>query len=148
VITIGIDPDSKAHGVAVYKGTELIELKNLDLMGVVNLCNYYSDHDNLILSIENTLATNALYARNKNSNRKIENRIALYTGRCQQSQQELQRALAYYGYSYILHNPTKNNWADNKDYFNRITGWEKSSNKDTRSAAYFGFLSAKKGKTT
>ena len=35
-IVIGIDPDSKAHGVAVYADGELVDLRNMTLIELLN----------------------------------------------------------------------------------------------------------------
>ena len=57
-----------------------------------------------------------------------------------QAQVTLMRAFDHYEIPYILHKPSKNNFADDKNKFERLTGWDKRSNRDTRSAAYFGLL--------
>ena len=41
---------------------------------------------------------------------------------------------------YVLNRPQRGNWANNKAQFERVTGWTKRSNEDTRAAAYFGYL--------
>lgn len=140
MITVGIDPDGTAHGVAVYEDQTLIALHNFELFDVLKLCLAFDD---VVVSMENTLMTNAVYTRNKNANRAIQDKIAVSIGRCQQSQIELARALERHNIIYVLHNPTKNNWAKNKEYFERITGWNKRSNEDNRSAAYFAFLESR-----
>lgn len=143
MIVIGIDPDSKGHGVAVYDDKQLKSLHTLQLFDVMDMIGLH-DKDNLLVSIENTLANNFVYSRNKNINRNIENKIALSVGRCQQSQEELMRGLDRIGVPYVLHKPQKGNWAKDKDMFTRITGWAKKSNEDTRSAAFFGYLEARR----
>ena len=64
-------------------------------------------------------------------------------GRCQQSQVELMRLIDDRNVNYVLHKPQKGNWAKNKAQFEKVTGWTKRSNEDTRAAAYFGWLGCK-----
>ena len=140
MITVGIDPDSTAHGVAVFEDQTLISLHNFQLFDVLRLCLAFDD---VFVSMEHTLMTSAVYTRNKNANRRIQDKIAVSIGRCQQSQTELARAFERHNIKYVLHNPTKSNWAKNKEYFERMTGWNKRSNEDNRSAAYFGFIESR-----
>lgn len=140
-IVIGCDPDANKHGIAVYTDGKLAELLKLDCVELVDLLTQHiTDKIEVLVSMENVLANNFIYARNKNSNRQIENTIALRVGRCQQSQTEVMRWLDRLEVPYVLHNPTKNNWAKNKKYFEKMTGWDKQSNEDTRAASYFAFL--------
>lgn len=142
-LCIGIDPDSEAHGVAIYQGKELQTLSTMTLMEIQH---YITKNKNNIYAfvIENVMAYNFVYYRNaKNNNVKVTNKIAMHVGRNQQSQMELQRCLDYHGINYFLIKPCDGNWANNEELFKKITGWKKRSNRDTRSAAYFGFLYAK-----
>jgi hypothetical protein len=141
---IGIDPDSTAHGVAIYREGVLAELMALDLMGIISLASTEESGDvSLLFSIEDVMANQFVYARNQHSSKAAQSKIAMHIGRCQQSQVELMRFLDSATIPYVLHKPTKGNWAKNKDQFERLTGWAKRSNEDTRSAAYMGYLSLK-----
>ena len=142
MITVGIDPDSSAHGVAVYEGKKLMQLYKLPLLEIMDLLNLH-DKDNLKVSIENVCANNFVYARNAQANKNAHAKVALSIGRCQQSQTELMRLLDKLDIPYVLHKPQKGNWAKDKTMFERVTGWSKKSNEDTRSAAYFGYLEAR-----
>lgn len=134
---IGVDPDTEKHGIATYTDDKLENLQNLNTIEIVEKFRFLND---AVFSIENTLANNFIYGRNRTKNNLVNQKIMLNVGRCQQSQIELMRWLDYYGMPYILNAPTKGNWADNEEQFKRVTGWSKRSNKDTRSAAYFGYL--------
>lgn len=143
MIIIGVDPDSKAHGVAIYIDQELTGLKSTQLMEAYEmLLDLILDYgrSNILFSIENVCANNFVYARNASSNKNIMAKMGLSIGRCQQSQTELIRMLDFLEINYILHKPQKGNWAKNKKTFEQVTGWSKQSNEDTRSAAYFGWL--------
>ena len=143
-ITIGIDPDSKAHGAAVYRDGVLSELGMMTLMDVMTSINSEENSTTpLLFSIEDVMANQFVYARNQHSSKAAQSTIAMRTGRCQQAQVELMRLLDCLQIDYELHKPTKNNWANNKPMFERATGWTKRSNEDTRSAAYFGYLALK-----
>lgn len=138
IMIIGIDPDSKKHGVALYRQSALTELWQLDTVSLVRLFNQ-EWYDSLV-SIENVCANNFIYSRNKTNKSSVNNSIARKLGRVQQAQIELIRWLDHYSINYVLHQPQKGNWADDKNLFEKVTGWTKKSNKDTRSAAYFGYL--------
>lgn len=142
---VGIDPDSEAHGVAIYHDGALEELHELALPNLVTLLkNYHGLYGIQLVSIENVLANNFIYAANNKTNKALQAKVGLSVGRCQQSQQELMRWLDHIQLRYILHKPQKGNWAENKKQFERVTGWKKRSNKDTRSAAFFGYLALSK----
>ena len=140
---IGVDPDTDKHGVAIYSNGELVSLLKLNTIELVERFRFSSD---LVFSIENTLANKFIYTRNKtgndevNHNDEVNQKIMLSVGRCQQAQTELMRWLDHYGMPYILNAPQKGNWADNKAQFKKVTGWQGRSNKDTRSAAFFGYI--------
>lgn len=138
-ITIGVDCDSKAHGVAVYQGHKLVELSCLTTPEVVER---FAQDEGVYFAIEDTTANKMVYARNEHVSKSAQSNIAMKVGQNQQACIELVRWLAYYGAAYRLIPPTSGNWASvkMKTQFERITGWKGSSNKDTRSAAFFGFL--------
>lgn len=140
-VVIGVDPDSTAHGVAIYRTGSLEELKTLDLMGIWSLISMEAYGGTLpLFSIENVMANQFVYARNQHWNKAAQSKIAMHIGRCQQAQVELMRMLDHLAIPYVLHKPVNGNWAKNKAQFERATGWSGRSNEDTRSAAYFGHL--------
>jgi len=146
MITIGCDPDSDKHGISIYEGGKLTKLLNLQLMDIHDMLehgNYTTDlSQGVVFSIENVLANNFVYGRNRRQSKAVEAQILRSVGRCQQAQLELQRLLEWHDIPYVLHKPQKGNWADNKAQFEKVTGWKGRSNPDTRSAAYFGYLQA------
>ena len=145
-IIIGIDPDSKAHGVAIYRGGHLNSLHTMELFQVVDMLAYECQQDKaeyIEFHIEDVCANNFVYARNNHGNKSVTSKIAMAIGRCQQSQTELVRFLDKVKIKYVLHKPQKGNWAKNKSQFEKATGWTGRSNEDTRSAAYFGWLGCK-----
>lgn len=141
-LIVGIDPDSDKHALAFFENGKLIELKSMDLMAIVN----YAWPKDTLFSIEHVNKNKFVYARNIQEKQKLQDRVAMGVGKCQQAQVELCRALAFLGFGYQLVAPQRGNWAKDKKRFEMITGWKGRSNEDTRSAAYFGFLLANGGK--
>jgi len=140
MIVVGVDPDSVAFGIAIYRDGEL---KALESWTLIEIRTWIAAQDGeMIFSIENVLANNFLYSRNRGPNRAVNEKTMLSVGRCQQAQAELMRELDHQGIPYQLVKPTKSNWANDNRTFQRITKWAGRSNSDTRSAAYFGFLLA------
>ena len=139
MIVVGVDPDSKAHGVAVFRDGRLVELLTCSLPSLRRWMDSQADVP-MTFSIENVLAQNFVYTRNALANKAAHAQIALKVGRCQQSQTELMRELDDRGIPYQLHKPSGANWAANKTRFQHATGWTGRSNEETRSAAYFGWL--------
>ena len=135
---IGVDPDSDKHGVATYKEGVLV---NLQMLARPELIKWISStYGGVIVSIEDVLKNNFIYARNQAGNKSVQAKIGLNIGRCQQAQAELMRDLDNLSIRYVLHKPQKGNWAKNKAQFEKATGWQGKSNEDTRAAAYFGYL--------
>ena len=141
MIVIGIDPDSVAHGVAIYRGGKLAELARMNLVELVKMLAEIKDP--VVMQIENVCANNFVYSRNNQASKAAQAKVGLSIGRCQQSQIELQRFLDAAQVPYVLHKPQKGNWAKDKPTFEKLTGWQGRSNEETRSAAFFGFLGVK-----
>lgn len=137
---IGIDPDSEAHGFALYECGIMIALTNKTLMQIIEFIQY-GNADAMMFSVENNLAVNAVFSKNAQRSKAPHAKVALCVGRVQQAQTELMRALDYHNVPYMLQ---KNSsvWKDTKEkaQFEKVTGWTKNSNADTRSAAYMGWL--------
>lgn len=129
---IGIDPDAKAHGVAFYSESGLVDLQMLTLPELLKWMK--GTH---AWVIENVSANNATFRTGKN--KAIQGRLGNNVGKCQQAQIELVRMLEHFGQEVIL-KPISSSWKKEKGQFKLITGWTGKSNEDTRSAAYFGYL--------
>lgn len=150
--TVGIDPDTERHGLAVYDDGKLIVCATAtDVELVTEIIPNLLLGGGVVVSIENVLANSFVYSRNRvqwkmpeAQKKKIEEKIAVSVGRCQQAQLALMRWLDFIGVPYVLHKPQAGNWKDKKDIFERITGWTGRSNDDSRAAAFFGYLSLKK----
>lgn len=144
-MVIGVDPDSAKIATAEYIDGKLDCLFTLLLPDLVYRILGAKEHGReVVVSIENVLANNFVYSRNNQSSKAAQAKVGISIGRCQQSQTELMRWLDHIKVPYVLHRPTRYNWHDNKSLFEKVTGWSKQSNDDTRSAAYFGWLEASK----
>lgn len=139
-IVFGIDPDAERFGVAVYIDGKIDRLYQATAPEIIrDVCHLRKDSE-ILFSIENVMANQTVYERNRHENKEAQSKIAMRIGRNQQSQVELQRWLDFYEIPYVLHRPQKGNWKDKRGLFERLTGWKKSSNQDTRAAAFFGYL--------
>ena len=146
-IIIGIDPDSKAHGIAIYYGGKLDVLSSMNLIELQCLI----DNDLITTAIDNewdieahiedVCANNAIFR--KGNGVSVQQSIARRLGMVQQSQIELERLFGFYKINIVKHKISKM-WKKDKVQFEKVTGWTGRSNEDTRSAAYFGFLGLKK----
>jgi len=143
-VIIGVDPDSKAHGVAVYLDGELIELKSAPLMSfMVLIKNYAICSDEIYVHIEDVNGVSASFmARDRKTNINVKLKMAQHIGMCKQSQIELERVCEWYKVKVVKHKISKV-WKKDKAQFVKVTGWSGRSNEDTRSAAYFGWLGCK-----
>lgn len=140
---IGIDPDSKAHGVAVYRNGKLETLDCMPLMSILTLLESGAIGTDCEFHIENVCGNNAVFAErrgraNFNTIAKMSNGV----GKCQQAQVELERMIERFGLK-VVHHKISKAWKKDRAMFERVTGWTGRSNEDTRSAAYFGFLGVK-----
>ena len=146
MIVIGIDPDSKAHGVAVYANGELTDLKSMPLMEIHDMITFGFDSgmkECLEVHIEDVCAVSAAFnARDRKTNTNVKLKMAQHIGMCKQSQIELERFFEYYNVKVVKHKISKV-WKKDKVQFEKVTGWTGRSNEDTRSAAYFGWLGLK-----
>ena len=148
-IIIGIDPDSKAHGLAVYGVDGLVHLGCMPLMAIMLLlAKWASDglsFDDITVHIEDVCAMNAVFRQRQGSNQGVNMKMSNSVGKCQQSQIELERVFEYYKIKVVKHKISKM-WKDKagRKQFEKVTGWQGQSNEDTRSAAYFGYLGLKR----
>lgn len=144
MIIIGIDPDSKSHGVAVYRNGKLDLLCSLQLFGLFDMINTLKREWMVEIHIEDVCAINATFSKQFVKNRRAETTVSRSVGMCQQAQTEIERMAEYLGVPVVKH-PISSKWKD-AAMGNQIMaklGWSGKSNEDTRSAAYFGYLGVK-----
>ena len=63
-VVYGIDPDSERFGVSVYYNGSLIELKQFTAPELIFDINEYDETTKKLVSIENVMANQFVYARN------------------------------------------------------------------------------------
>ena len=140
---IGIDPDSKSHGVSVYSNGELTDLNCMTLLEIHDMLTFGFDkvmQSDCEVHIEDVDGVSAAFmARDKRANIHVKLKMAQSIGKCKQSQIELERLFAYWNIKVVKHKISKV-WKKDKAQFEKVTGWTGRSNEDTRSAAYFGWL--------
>lgn len=141
---IGIDPDAKKHGIAIYHDKKLLRLLMLDLYDTVQLLR---NEPGVFVAIEDVMANKFVYSRNRKPTKAQESRVAMSIGRAQQAQVELCRLMDRFAIPYRLFKPQRGNWAKNSKQFEQLTGWTGKSNEDTRAAAFFGFLALNSART-
>ena len=145
-IIIGIDPDSNKHGVAIYQGKELIDLRSLRLVDFFSLdCEFKITETH----IENVCGNNATFSKSFVKNERAGTTVSRSLGMCQQAQIELERVFELLCIKVIKHK-ISSNWkasGPGKRILENHFGWSKQSNEDTRSAAYFGYLGVKQWHT-
>lgn len=137
MVIVGIDPDVKAHGVAIYRDGKLVELKNCTLVEIVE-ANFF-DAD--LFAIENVKGCNAVFEpKGVKMKAYAKQARARNLGELQHSQTELERFLDNASVDYKLYK-ISSKWksAKVKREFEMMTEWTTRSNEDTRSAAYFGY---------
>ena len=146
-IIIGIDPDSEAHGVAMFKVDGICKLQCLTLVELFEIIKFNSD-EVFEAHMENVCGNNATFQKRGIHNQRATTNVSRSLGKCQQSQIELERVFKHLGVKVVLH-PISKNWkaaSIGKKALEKYTGWTGRSNEDTRSAAYFGWLGCKVNK--
>lgn len=138
-IILGIDPDSKAHGVAIYIDGVLVDLRSMTLMQIIDHAIWEGD---ITIHIEDVCANNAAFSKKGIANKKAATAINRSIGKCQQAQIELERFFEGAGVKVVKHK-ISSMWKKDKAQFERVTGWKGRSNEDTRSASWFGYLGLK-----
>tara|TARA_R110000751_G_scaffold269427_1_gene369097 strand:- start:190 stop:627 length:438 start_codon:yes stop_codon:yes gene_type:complete len=139
---IGVDPDCKKSGVATFKDGELMCLDNLSLIDFLDFCSKLRKE--VIIVIEDGNQISGLYHRNTNQNKLVQHKISERVGANKQRATDLIEIAKHYGITVIAQKPRKGNWSDKKPMFEKVTGWKKQSNQETRSAAFFGYMYANK----
>ncbi len=137
MITIGIDPDLKASGVAVVAGGELISLHNKKFCELLGWLSQW-DKSAVLIKLENPEANKGLFAAHSNKNKAVSIRVATNVGQVMAVARLLHEMLEHNGYTVKLVSPLKGaakKCKDDAEYFNKVTGWTGRSNADQRDAA-------------
>ena len=138
--TIGIDPDSEKNGVSLYVDGELKSLHNLKF---IELQAFLLENKDALVAIENVMCNTSTFKKPFAMSELAIRKVAHSVGRCAQVGYHIVEFCEYHNIRYILI-PISKAWKKQKSIFERITGWTKQSNEDTRSAAYVGYLGAQR----
>lgn len=137
MIVVGVDPDSTRYGLAIWENGKLIALQSFGFIEVMQYLDRFPGH---IYAVEDVKANKFIYARNRKGSAAMQLQIAQSVGACKHAQTVLCDYMEYKGIDPILVKPQRGNWAKNRALFERVTGWTKQSNEDTRSAAFIAWL--------
>lgn len=134
---IGIDPDCKKSGLAIYRNGVLEELLNLTFK---DYCIALAEKrfGDCLLVIEDANHIAGIYARNRHANIQAQAKIAQSVGRVKMLGQCMIEYAEVLGYQVISEKPTRSNFANDREKFEIYTKWKGKSNPETRSAAFFG----------
>ena len=155
-IIIGCDPDSDKSGIAIYANGELKDICSMTLIQIYRLfaqraIDRIADANNTCeLHIENLNGNNSsAFGHTAKQSMQVKNKISEGVGKCKQVQTEIERIAEYFEIKIVRHQ-VNSMWKSQiqKNIFESVTGWKGSSNEDSRSAAYFGYLGVITGKTT
>ena len=135
MIIIGCDPDSKAHGIAIFEDGILTVLKSMPLMEFISNLPIQDCE----VHVEDVAGQKGTW--HGKGGVKSHAQTGKNIGKCQQAQIELERAAEFYGHKVVRHK-VSSMWKGQpgKVQFEQVTGWTGRSNEDTRSAAWFGYL--------
>lgn len=140
-VIIAIDPGTDKSGVAMFVDGEL---KHLALMTLPNLVEYIR-MSNAHYVIEDVEAIKAIYNRNQKANKQAGLKVAQSVGLVKATARHIISFMEWHNRPYTKIEPTTGNWGTiNAKYGSQALrtrlGWTGTSNKDTRSAAFFGWL--------
>lgn len=145
MLIVGIDPDTKKHGVAFMKDNRLLWLHNLPTESLVPALVGKAQSEPLIIKLENINVHKPVFLR-PGQNRNQMMKIAQNVGAVKYAATLLIEQLTAAGLKVNLVNPLPKSLSGkrfNQESFNNFTGWQGSSNGDTRDAAmiaWFGSL--------
>lgn len=139
MITIGIDPDMIASGVAVVAGKSIQKLQSVKLPNLIATVQAVGAPGEVVVKLENPEANKGLFASRANKNKAVSISIAMSVGKVQATTHHIREMLESAGYQVKmvtpLKGPLKKQAKTDAAYFNKVTGWTGRSNQDQRDAA-------------
>lgn len=143
-LILGIDPDVKGSGLALYENGKLKTLCNATL---VQLYDWLSDSCNqsLLVVMEDVTTNTATFAKAGAVTKRAQQKVSYGVGRNAQVGWHILEVCEHLGFE-VIKKPLSSQWKKQKTVFERMTGWTGRSNEETRSAAYIGYLEAQKYK--
>lgn len=144
---IGIDPDCVKSGLAVYENGNLTGLLNLTLAEYAGILPALKD-DAAVIAIEDANLIGGMYRYNPKDSRALAAKKAQHVGAIKRQCSAMIELAEAAGITVKTYKPEQGNWAGvsktvktaaGKKMMLAATGWDKQSNPETRSAAYFGY---------
>ena len=145
IVRCGLDPGLRGTGVALMCDGKLYQLASMKFH---DLMNFIKTHKGVIYSLEDVSANKPLFIKPGTEDReKVLLKRAQDVGKCKAVGILIAEKLEAVGAKFELVRPLKGmakKCKTDKQLFNRLTGWEGQSNKDSRDAAMLLFRYIKK----
>jgi len=141
MLVVGIDPDSKKHGVAILSGTKIIMMGSLDTDALVSRLTIEAKLSKLLIKLEDVNRVSAIYQRPGTSRQQML-KIAQNVGACKVVAKQLLERLVSAGLRVNMVNPLPRGLSGKihtNESFCRLTGWAGKTNGDNRDAAMIAF---------
>lgn len=146
MLIIGIDPDLEASGVAMVRHGEITSLTTMsfyDLLDFIHMNQAFA-----VFAVENVELNKSLYAKHNGKNQRVRERIGQNVGQVKAVARLIEQYLIRIDAAYTMIAPLKGRFKkakEDKEYFNRLTGWTGNSNADKRDAALIALYGIKSG---
>lgn len=147
MLIVGIDPDTKKHGVAVLKDGIIQQLYTLGNKSLIELLIELSGQNQLRIKLEDINAFKPVIHRPGQSRNQMM-KIAQNIGAVKYAAELLVQELTEAGFSVEMVLPLQGARCGKRyksDAFNRLTGWNGKSNADNRDAAMIALYGQPKG---
>ncbi|WP_052749423.1 hypothetical protein [Rheinheimera mesophila] len=147
MLIVGIDPDTKKHGVAVVKDGIIQQLYTLGNKSLIELLTDLARQHQLRIKMEDINAFKPVIHRSGQSRNQMM-KIAQNIGAVKYAAELLVHELASAGFSVEMVLPLQGARSGKRyksDAFNRLTGWNGKSNADNRDAAMIALYGQPKG---
>lgn len=147
MLVVGIDPDTKKHGVAVVKDGIIQQLYTLGNKSLIELLTDLTRQHQLRIKLEDINAFKPVIQRVGQSRNQMM-KIAQNIGAVKYAAELLVQELSAAGFTVEMVLPlqgARSGKRYNADAFNRLTGWQGKSNADNRDATMIALYGQPKG---
>lgn len=137
MLIIGIDPDLKASGVGIVTRNKIRELKNMPFPELIEFITALAADNEIIVKLEDVNNWKSVKNRSGAGERAMR-KISQNVGQVKATATLIKEMLNSKGVDVHLVKPLRGPVKQAKKsrvYFNKLTGWDGSSNEDNRDAA-------------